>query len=128
MLIAGLNPATLNPVLAAPEQARGGTGWFDHPLNPPSACTAADAGGAPSKLYVEVKQPVKIPLAVDANGAASPDWSKAGDATVQISLDGDAVVEGVVLEDARATGGGAADGDGRAARAEGNRGCTSGGA
>ena len=51
-------------------------------------------------------------------GAVTPDGAKAGDATVQIALEGDAVVEGVVMEDARATGHDP-HGDGGAERAEG---------
>ncbi|MCC6323140.1 MAG: hypothetical protein IT438_17080 [Phycisphaerales bacterium] len=100
VLIAELNAAALDPVLASLNKpVAAAPGATPPPATPPMKI------GSPSKLYIEVKQPAKIPLVTDASGAVAPDWSKAGDAKVEIALAGDAVVEGVVLEDKRSTGG-----------------------
>ncbi len=85
--IAG-DPRTINPVLAT-------LGAADSPMRL----------GAPCKLYITMEQPAKVPLIEDQTGAIKPDWAKAGEANIKLALEGDALIENILVEDTTSKGG-----------------------
>lgn len=93
-MFVSVDPRTADPVLAALAAKPAADGAAAPAPSSPMKL------GAPFKLHLTLDKPAKMPFKTGADAGAEIDWSRAGDAAFKLAVEGDAVVENVVIQPA----------------------------